>query len=252
MMTLEDSIRHYLEKMHINELRTYAEVIGLEIDDNTDRLFIINEILEMTECLDYISGPYTGKKKRKSITTLLEDSEDLPELPEAALIPSSYHNSFIDIVVRDPFWIFAWWEIKEAEVVMLNAMQGFKGFCVCVQELNDDNSGAEDLFLMDVAENETKRYIHFQCGGCPVRLVLYAVFEGSRQSIAVSRAVRMPPLLEHVCPVSEAGTGKEAVDVTHELHIISGYNDFVLLRNADMSLNNADKIFEAAIGGRGI
>jgi hypothetical protein len=218
-----------LDKMSLTELRNRAEAAGLDYPEDTDRLVIIDGLLSLMKNLDYLQGPAPRRVKQRIRIKLSEGEEDVEyfDVPEASPLPVSYNRSYIDALIRDPYWIFVWWDIREADRKTFTAMQNFKGYCICVRELDRNLNVVEDVFLMDITDGEKQRYLHYQTADIPLRLDLYAVFENERQNIASSRVLVMPPLLERVYKPDIKNLNE------YRINLLSGYDDLTLMRNSD-------------------
>jgi hypothetical protein len=215
--------------MSLTELRNRADAAGLDYPEDTDRLVIIDGLLSLMKNLDYLQGPAPRRVKQRIRIKLGEGEEEAEyfDVPEAVPLPTSYNRSYIDALIRDPYWIFVWWDIREADRKTFTAMQNFKGYCVCIRELDKNLNAVEDVFVMDITDGEKQRYLHYQTADIPLRLDLYAIFENERQNIASSRVLVMPPLLERVYQPDI----KNLRD--YRINLLSGYDDLTLMRNSD-------------------
>lgn len=92
-----------LESLSTGELAELADRSGLDIPPGLERVFIIGELLDLERAG---SGPRG------------EGGEPEPEpggLGELAALPERYGKPFVDVLIRDPLWAFAFWEAGGGE-----------------------------------------------------------------------------------------------------------------------------------------
>lgn len=110
----ESLSRTQLETLSTGELIKLADGYGIDIPADLERIFIIEELLECSS---------EGRK----------DTDEMQinhSFPETAALPKQYSISFIDVLIRDPLWVFAFWEIKENDRLVHENAADFKGtFC---------------------------------------------------------------------------------------------------------------------------
>ena len=96
-------MRH-LESLSTGELAELADGNGLDIPPGLERVFIIGELLE----LERVSGCGRGFDGE----TGGEEDVASDEPGEPAALPDRYGTSFVDVLIRDPLWVFVFWEAK--------------------------------------------------------------------------------------------------------------------------------------------
>jgi hypothetical protein len=123
---MEDSplTRAYLESLANADLLKLADNMGIDISQNTDRVFLIEELLEVSS-LD-----------KDESNTPDDEMTDLVFV-ESAPLPRYYNVTFIEVMIRDPFWAFVFWEIKASEKEQLEKAQDFNGYYLRVNLLNE-------------------------------------------------------------------------------------------------------------------
>jgi len=137
-----------------DELIKLADSYGIDIPQDLERIFIIEELIE------YFNSEQlkTGEQEPK------EDININPSYSETAALPKQYNISYIDVIIRDPLWIYAFWEVKEQDKEIHEKADGFKGYCLRVIPLNEDNTASQtkdDSFTIPIDANEDARYIGF-------------------------------------------------------------------------------------------
>ncbi|MDR3275924.1 MAG: DUF4912 domain-containing protein [Treponema sp.] len=132
----------YLEGLSTAELTGMADSLGLALPPGLERSFIIEELLDAGD-------------------------DDWPEEPEKqkpppskanfgmpALLPQQYNINFIDVLIRDPLWIYAFWEISARDRENHEGAEDFEGYVLRV-------SGAGASFSVPVEIADSGRYLGF-------------------------------------------------------------------------------------------
>ena len=101
--------RQYLESMSTADLISLADDYGIDIPDNLNRRFIIGELLEIAEELE--------QEKNQDEDVLLTEEPDDEKIAE---LPKTYNDTKIYAMLRNPAWVYVFWDIKESEVRKIN------------------------------------------------------------------------------------------------------------------------------------
>jgi len=139
--------RHRLESLSTEQLIKLADSYGVDIPPGLERIFIIEEILEVTS----IENQETAS-----------DIEVREEYSETAALPSQYNISYIDVIIRDPFWVFAFWEVKKHDKEQHETSDDFNGYCLRVIPLDKngkERNPHENSFTVSVDAEDTARYL---------------------------------------------------------------------------------------------
>ena len=239
--------RSYLESLTTDELIEAADNWGVDIPYGLDRVFIIEELLEAVTEDDEDSGAVSEID--------LEDSGMIESVP----LPKQYNITFIEVMVRDPLWVFVFWEIKAQDKEQFEKSPDFNGYCLKVSpmEASRDNSGAlirrkdetERVFRVPVSSSDSSWYIGFTAAGqdgisqepaearaggtslpvprCQYRVELCVIIKGEETTLTVSNPFSLPGL----CDLPSGASKQESLQ--KPLGLLSGYRDFHILRNGD-------------------
>ncbi|MDR0464357.1 MAG: DUF4912 domain-containing protein [Treponema sp.] len=141
--------RIWLDSLSTDELIKYADSYGVDIPAELERIFIIEEILEAAS-ID------------------IQEPEDLievnPSYSEPALLPKQYNISYIEVIVRDPLWVFAFWEIKLHDREIHENAKNFGGYFLRVIPLDkegNERESNENTFTVSVSTEDCARYLGF-------------------------------------------------------------------------------------------
>ncbi len=99
--------RAYLETLSFSELLKIADKDGIDVSEDFNRNFLIEEILEVQEDFEKIE---------------LDDmiiSDEESESPKEELVPRAYNSTEVEMVLRNPAWAFVYWNISESDRVSL-------------------------------------------------------------------------------------------------------------------------------------
>jgi hypothetical protein len=277
--------RSDLESMTTAELVRVADSFGIDIPPGLDRVFVIEELLDLASLYDSLeeeggsfeaftppaglgggeSGgtrlefvPETLSRESGAVSPILFPAEDPdPEVPlrgtlaagsrEGAFgaedfpgsvpFPKQYNITFIEVMIRDPLWAFAFWEIKEHDREAFERMAGFDGYRLRIDPWGEtplgetslgENGAADHLsgFTVPVNPADTALYIGFpsENTGRRFQVELCASLGERIDVLAASRIFTMPRLQER------AGLPGQRFS---KLALLSGAEDFSILRNPE-------------------
>ncbi|MDR2094704.1 MAG: DUF4912 domain-containing protein [Treponema sp.] len=214
--------KEYLESLTIGELTRMADAYNIDIPPDMERIFIIEELW------DFFSED--------------EDAEEETAIPlqgevryiESVPLPKQYNITFIETILRDPLWVFAYWEVKNSEREKYEKDGEFEGYELLVEPLNRQDGNA---FTIQVGNDDHAWYLGFPPEGGRYRVKLCVLMEGQRLVLAVSRPFILPFLAQNPmrseCCLGARLDPREAEIYRNPLAILSGVEDFHILRNED-------------------
>lgn len=146
-MDEERLTKTHLESLSTQELLEIADDYGVDIPTGLNRRFIIGELLELAED----NARYTIK------TTALADAA-MP-LPEENL-PETYNETRITVLLRDPEWIYIYWDFYTSKYTALVENPDFEGFFLRINTFSrEDPTKNLELFDVDVGPADRKWYV---------------------------------------------------------------------------------------------
>ncbi|MDR3193371.1 MAG: DUF4912 domain-containing protein [Treponema sp.] len=266
-----------LESMTSAELVRVADSFGIDIPPGLDRVFVIEELLDIVSLYESFreepvspeipkaesppscrDGGEAGGARAEAVPETLsrggdgfsslilfptEDPEgplqgtpavDVREgvfgtedFPGSVPFPKQYNITFIDVMIRDPLWAFAFWEIKEHDRETFERMAGFDGYRLRINPLGE--GGTADLlsgFTVSISPEDTAWYIGFpsENTGGRFQVELCARLWERIDVLASSRVFAMPKLQER------AGLSGQRFSA---LALLSGAEEFPILRNPE-------------------
>jgi hypothetical protein len=227
----------YLERLSTPELKDLAVHFGIDIPQDLERLFIIEELLENAPCLTFFQP---DKMKPDHAEAYFEDNENIPLVPDPVDLPKRYNITQIDAIVRDPLWVFVFWEIRDADRKLYEKNSGFHGYFLRVSlDKCKLGSAVSSMFTIPVNVSDSEWYIHFppdspcrkickisgETPDAPFNVALCVSYANIESVLAVTRPFRLPRILE----ISE----RMPVNDENTLLRISGIDDLTILRNSE-------------------
>ncbi|MDR2211924.1 MAG: DUF4912 domain-containing protein [Spirochaetaceae bacterium] len=192
----------YLESLTTRELFTMADAGGIDLPPDLDRPFIIRELLD-AEFDEDVSQPLS----------------EVPEFTTAPL-PRQYHITYLEVLPRDPQWVYAFWEIKAQDKENCERSSRFDGYELRIMELL--SLKPVESFVIPVGTEDNSWYLNFPPKEGMFRLELRA--RGLPGALAVSRSFILPRFLN--------GPGNRDI-LSCPLLWLSGAEDLIILRNTD-------------------
>jgi len=139
--------RTSLEGLSTGELIILADSFGIDIPPGLERIFIIEELLEHYN---------TSNQEIK------DDIVVNPSYSETALLPKQYNVSYIDVIIRDPLWVFVFWEIKRHDRDIHENAPDFNGYFLRIDPLSENGKNPkpqDNSFTVPVNIEDGARYI---------------------------------------------------------------------------------------------
>jgi hypothetical protein len=208
--------RTWLESLSTAELIKLADDYGIDIPHGLERIFIIEELLEYSD---------------KNIQKIENDIEVDTSYPETAPLPKQYNISYIEVVIRDPLWVFVYWEIKGQDREMHENSGDFKGYCLRLVPLNGtetENSSKENLFTVAIDTEDSARYLGLAEHSSQEQksyIIKLGVIRGEAEiHIAESQPFCLPKLIDN-----------ETINnmKKNPLLRLSGIQDFLIIKSTD-------------------
>jgi hypothetical protein len=154
------------------------------------------------------------------------------DFPGSVPFPKQYNITFIEVMIRDPLWAFAFWEIKEHDREAFERMAAFEGYCLRIDPRGEKTLGESGAanhlsgFAVPVNPADTALYISFPSENTVRRFqVELCASLGERIDVLASSRVFVMPRLQE-----RAGLPGQRFS---KLSLLSGAEDFPILRNPE-------------------
>jgi hypothetical protein len=235
--------RSYLESLSTDELARLADSLGVDVPPGLDRPFIIEELLE---------NAAEDEDEADSLNPL-EASLFQDDFIEPLVLPKKYNITYIEVMIRDPFWAFVFWEVRGSDRELFENSPDFEGYCLRVspgdkqepavrERITPQDAEKAGVFFVSIGPDDCAWYLGFPSEDGPgsdtghtaavmanrkkcYKVELCAERGGEELLLAVSRPFMLPKLPDRPMKCGESGV--------NPLIRLSGAGDFPILRNGD-------------------
>lgn len=139
--------RGHLETLTSSQLIELADEYGIDIPDNLNRQFIIAELLEVAkEINDNLNYKETIKISEELKNEIKTD------------LPTSYNETYIDLILRNPMSLFVFWDFNEAQIRQLASTKTPIHLQVCFFD-DKEAEESEDAFDIQINYDDREQYI---------------------------------------------------------------------------------------------
>ena len=207
--------RQYLESISTADLLSLADDYGIDIPSNLNRPFIIAELLETAEEIE--------NEQETDKTVKITDSD--VALPEA--LPESYNETQIHAILRNPAWVFVFWDIRAIDIENLQQAEGYKGLYLHVSFFNSpvtelDDSRPSDFFDVAVTPKSRDQYLLIPSGKKAIGIALKCDTATGSQLLAQTHYIEIPQASEAVRAIQPG----QSLEMT-PLQKLSGFEELV-------------------------
>ncbi|MCL2477927.1 MAG: DUF4912 domain-containing protein [Treponema sp.] len=205
-----------METLTTSELVKLADVHGVDIPLGLDRIFIIEELLELAAFDMEIDEEYTEEPQSRLI--------------ESASLPKKYNITYLEVLVRDPLWVYVYWEVKGADREVFDRALDFNGYFLKVSPWG--RTAPDEIFTVPLNSDDNARYLGFppaedntEILHRSYRVELFAERGGDEILLAASNPFKLPILSPRI--------DRKEKDDNSPLINLSGIKNLHILRNGD-------------------
>jgi hypothetical protein len=219
---IESFSRVFLEGFTTQELLSVAARHSVELPEGPpDRSFIIGEILDALEEGAGRGGRACRRERRGRGADNDDEAFDFsPDCAERArketprydcflrnAPPSKYNATYVKALVRDPFWVFVFWELKEALREKLFCSRHFAGLRLRLNSVERQNPVEPpdvvnrkekicETFSADVGKDDGAWYLDFPDAGEKFFIELCALsHDGKEEALSRTAVFEKPAIL---------------------------------------------------------
>lgn len=208
----------FLETLSSADLVSLADDYGIDIPDNLSRRFIIGELLEVAEELnqenssdeikivDLSEMKVSGKKASSELDDDENpesadgkkgeiDSESVQEFMKNGVLPLSFNETEISVMLRNPAWAFVYWDISAEALKKLSLSKKFRKLVLRISYFLtcDEEANPVKYFDMDISLNDREQYVLLDTEQKFFRVDLVSYFEeGVTDTLTVSEKFSLP------------------------------------------------------------
>lgn len=176
-----DLSRNTLETLTSSQLIDLADEYGIDIPDNLNRQFIIEELIEVAKEIDENSNyKETIKVSDDAVNSI------------ATELPESYNETKIDVMLRNPVSLFVYWDFSEVQLKQLNSNRTSIYLQISFFDTMESEK-PEDTFDIQINIEDREQYILIPGGKKFVRVDLMQNTTSSLDAVlAVSARLPIP------------------------------------------------------------
>lgn len=200
--------RSYLDTLTNDALAELADEYGLGLPEGLNRLFVIEELLDAGE--------------EESAPVLDEELQEVETAAPVQGLPDKYNRTSLGLLIRDPLWAYAFWEVKPADREAAEADPSFVGYRLRVVPLPATKSGSEaGAFTVSVGREDSAWYLCLPGSGGWFRVELCAATGKGLEVLAASDPARAPRGRVSAAAVSEADAAVLNLSGLHDLRVLN-------------------------------
>ena len=212
-----------LRSLSYDELSRIAENGNITVLENMDKESLVAVIFEALEeerhdreGLNNLTIQIEAKKYSVS-----QDEELFLEFASDVELPDRYNENRLVLMLRDPSWVYAYWDIEDKLLAEIEGSDAFGGFILRVSELAEPEwtkDAVIDWFDIPIQFSDLRRYINLPSEDSFYGVEIYAL-DGEAERLVI-RSNIVENSRDYVAPVVD-DEGSERRDLLIEL---SGYS----------------------------
>lgn len=186
--------KNRLRSLSYSELTKIAEQGHISVFNNIDKESLVNIVFDALEEerqdreeLNNLAIQIETKKY-----TVSQDEELFLGFGEEVELPDRYHENALVLMLRDPSWVFAYWDLEDRIYNAITTHVEFGGFILRVNELASSDWGKDsvvDWFDIPVQFNDLRRYINLPSEDSHYGIELFALVGEKEELIIRSNIV---------------------------------------------------------------
>jgi hypothetical protein len=181
--------RERLQSIPLEELTALARHAGLETSEPADRTELIEALVESYEELrqerEEGNSPSVRVEEKKYEVSADEELE--PSGVDPFPVPARYNDTGVVLMIRDPHWAFAYWDIEEQKVQRIREDPNFEQLVLRVNDCQPSTS-----FDIPIQWEDASWYIYLPNPDCDYSLELGYLSAGRFKLLARSNQIRTP------------------------------------------------------------
>lgn len=190
-------IHQRLKLLPLDVLEKLAHEEGIKTDSEMEKDDLIELIVEALEEdrveQELVNNASMKLKERKY--KILEDQELRSQIDEDYPLVDEYNENRIVVLLRDPSWAYAYWDVKKSEQDNLVDSRPEGRLFLRVYEMTDGsplNSNLADFFDIPLELSDRSWYINLPQTGVRYCIDLIALYRSGEKTLARSNVVYSP------------------------------------------------------------
>lgn len=167
-----------LETLSFADLVKLADEYGVDVPDDLDRRFLIAELLEIIE------------EESNFNEDMIIATEETKE--EASVMTGNYNETQVSGVLRNPAWLFVFWNISENDSLKLKEIPGCT-LKLRICSLKDPKDPVpEEAFEIQTTTESQEQYVLLPKGKKYIKIELVYVTASAGKVLAFSPVITIP------------------------------------------------------------
>lgn len=170
--------RTYLETLSFSDLSNLADKYGIDVPENLNRRFLIAELLEIVD-------EFSNNQDDMQISSDVRISQDV-------VLPKNYNESQVSCVLRNPAWLFVFWNISDNDHKLLKSAVGSSlKLRICSMSSLTDMK-AEEAFEVQCSNGSQEQYVLLPQGKKYIKVELICVNGTTTEVLAFTPIIDIP------------------------------------------------------------
>jgi len=189
--------RERLEGLPMTVLLDLARKENLSVDPGISHEVLIEDLLATYEEDDRETETLQNlilKIEQAKFSSLPVSSPSVA-FTQAPVLPASYDDNSVDLVLRDSSWALVLWEVRKKDLDVWTQDPSFRGLALRVLEYASCESSCITFFPIPVPQGAGSRYLHLPTPGRWYALELHAQTDRESRMLARSAMLLAPPEL---------------------------------------------------------
>jgi hypothetical protein len=189
--------RRTLSDASFEALLRLADNYGAEVPENVTRDELEEIVEEAAEEWHLEHRQANNHPVRVEETKYdIQVAEELQHRAEEEVeLPESYNETRVVLMLRDPSWAFAYWDLRESDRREFRRSESFEGLLLRVFSMDEPDTRLEDArqqFDIPVTLLDSRWYINLPDQETLYRLALYGRMGGAERQLALSNVIAVP------------------------------------------------------------
>ncbi len=189
--------RDKLQSLSEEQLKSIAQREGIHNNEDAEREALIDLILDALEEdrneREYNNNSAIRLEYKKY--DILRDEEVVLLTQDEFPLPESYTDTRIVLLLRDPLWVYVYWDINRTQLDELKEEPFFEGFFLRVYEFQGDvpdKNNIKDFFDIPIGEEDRSWYVNLNRPGSDYCVDLRCKVMHKERLMASSNAIHSP------------------------------------------------------------
>ncbi|HOV62546.1 MAG TPA: DUF4912 domain-containing protein [Spirochaetia bacterium] len=186
--------RDQLQTLSFEELKELAMEEGVALIRPLDKDTLIEQLIELySEDEDEAENNPAMIIKEKTFDLTKADQNTSAEMNQVWELPERYNETKVMLLLRDPNWAFAYWDIKDADIELYRDNPLFKGLFLRAYRFSDSSSKQHaEYFDIPVKLQDMSWYINLPEQGMNYFVELRVRFQSEERVLCTSNTISSP------------------------------------------------------------